>query len=38
MRTEFWLISLKAGEYLEEVGVDRRMILRYIIGTKGLRM
>jgi hypothetical protein len=35
MDTKFWLESLKGRDHSEELGVDRRIILKWISGKKG---
>jgi hypothetical protein len=32
MRTKFWSENLKGREHLEELGVDGRIILEWILG------
>jgi hypothetical protein len=32
MHTEFWLESLKGGDHSENVGLDGRAILKWILG------
>lgn len=38
MRTEFWWGDWKAGDHLEGLGVDRRVILKYILIETGLEV
>jgi hypothetical protein len=38
VHTTFWLGSLKGGDHLEDLGVDRRITLRWILGKYGLGM
>jgi hypothetical protein len=35
MHTKFWLGNLRGRDYLEELGIDRRMILKWILGKWG---
>jgi hypothetical protein len=37
MRTEFWFESLKIIGHSEDLGVDRMMILKMILGRQGWR-
>jgi hypothetical protein len=37
MRTECWLGGLKEGHHLEDLGGDRKMILNWISGRRGLK-
>jgi hypothetical protein len=36
--TTFWLGGLKEGDHLEDLGVDGRKTLRWILGKLGLGM
>jgi hypothetical protein len=38
MRTQFWLESLKEGDDLEDLGVDERIILKFILRKWGGRV
>jgi hypothetical protein len=33
MHTTFWLENLKGRDHLEDLGVDREIILEWILGT-----
>jgi hypothetical protein len=33
MHTKFWLESLKGRDHSEDLGVDERIILKWILGT-----
>jgi hypothetical protein len=35
MRTKFWLENLKRGDRTEDLGVDERIILEWILGKWG---
>jgi len=38
LRTEFWWGNWKEGDYLEGLGVDRRVMLKYILIETGLEL
>jgi hypothetical protein len=38
MYTKFWLGSLKGGNQLEDLGISRRILLKWILRKYGVRM
>jgi hypothetical protein len=38
MRTKFWLGSPKGKEHWKDVGIDGRIILKWIVGKKSQRV
>jgi hypothetical protein len=36
MHTKFWLECLKGRDHLEDQRIDRRIILKWILGKQGL--
>jgi hypothetical protein len=38
MHTKFWLESLRGRDYLNDIGIDGRIILKLIFRKKGWRV
>jgi hypothetical protein len=38
MHTVIWLENLNGGDYLEDLGVDGKIILEWIVGKLGRRL
>jgi hypothetical protein len=34
MHTKFWLKNLKGGDYSKNIGVDKKIILEWILGKQ----